>query len=726
MIKRKAARFDLHDALSRYSYDHAVICTYTFEPDFFENYCLEKFNSLNSNRNLTVLVDRGIYESLILGPISGRPEQANIRYFFHPISVPGVFHPKLFLFVSKKKARLILGSANFTQPGITSNAELIGCFDYEEEQNTRFVSLFRSAFAFIVKVSNRWPSKTLDSNLRAIFSDAPWLVAENEDMQGNEMSLIHNLETPLWEQIVSEVSSPVKSVHVLSRFFDSSPVLLDRVCKDLRPEKIKIFTQNGITTMTKDYLRHPMVKGKKAEIMLCKYTDENHHQPLHAKAIAIEKGSRRLLAFGSANFTSSALLKDASRGNLEIMLLARDLTTFDFNPDKLFDPDKTALLLKDEATLLTRTQEDEYKTFPNRDIKLMDAILDESGIRISAVIPKAIQRNEIFVSLIMQGDIWELLSLLSTGEDKYIAQVPNDMRQRLNAASSIVRIEVIAQGITLSASNPLFLDNLQDIQTGRSIRRERHIKEAQQSADQFLTVINDIIQADDEEALKIFLTYCNIPVIEASQSAFFARVRPAWEGSNGMMRLGERNLTLFDTLHDAANYFLNRHFKKLQQHLEYGTLNGVPNFMHIFRAMITITHMQVERAVQGFESKLKPMRADEWATCRSRLDFYFNEFEEIMSCLCAEYLPMMLRHYKRAAVREHAAVDLDPLREICLSMLGVRERVETAIRSHLRVKTTSGQIVKPPYYLCIFDQQRWSKFAAQLRMLLADAEKALG
>lgn len=61
----KQTSLNLHDLLYHSSYNHAVICTYTFEPDFFEEYCLEKFNSLKTNGNITVIVDHETYVQAI-------------------------------------------------------------------------------------------------------------------------------------------------------------------------------------------------------------------------------------------------------------------------------------------------------------------------------------------------------------------------------------------------------------------------------------------------------------------------------------------------------------------------------------------------------------------------------------------------------------------------------------------------------------------------------------
>src|SRR5687768_10583479 len=116
-----AKRFDLHDALKKTRYDHAVFCTFAFEPQFFEGYCLDRFKALNENNNVSVLMDRRMYDGLLDCPASEWPRLAGVRYLLHPVRVPGVFHPKLFLLASKDRGLLVVGSANLTRAGLTTN-----------------------------------------------------------------------------------------------------------------------------------------------------------------------------------------------------------------------------------------------------------------------------------------------------------------------------------------------------------------------------------------------------------------------------------------------------------------------------------------------------------------------------------------------------------------------------------------------------------------------------
>src|SRR4051812_34322281 len=120
MSRSNSQKINLHDLYLKTKFDHGIICTYTFDPFFFEDYCLEKFNSLSENGNLSVMVDRGIYDELLLTE-NERPKLANIRYLLVPIQARRTFHPKIVLLATRKKGLLVIGSANFTRAGLTSN-----------------------------------------------------------------------------------------------------------------------------------------------------------------------------------------------------------------------------------------------------------------------------------------------------------------------------------------------------------------------------------------------------------------------------------------------------------------------------------------------------------------------------------------------------------------------------------------------------------------------------
>src|ERR1039458_3301263 len=95
--RNRQNRLNVQEALSKHVFHNAVLTTFTFDPLFFEDYCLEQFSSLTSNNNISVIVDRSTYESVVSAPEMQRPKIANIRYLLHPVTVPRRFHPKVFL-----------------------------------------------------------------------------------------------------------------------------------------------------------------------------------------------------------------------------------------------------------------------------------------------------------------------------------------------------------------------------------------------------------------------------------------------------------------------------------------------------------------------------------------------------------------------------------------------------------------------------------------------------
>lgn len=677
MARKATTRFDVHEALNSRAYDHAVICTFTFEATFFEEYCLEKFASLNNNGNITVLVDRGIYEKAFLGPESQRPRKANLRYLLQPISASGVFHPKLFLLASKNSGRLIIGSANFTRPGITSNAEMVGCYDYEADKDESYKSLFQAAFSYLTEVSRRWHGDNLVSNLSTITRDAAWLLAEDEPVT-HVPAFLHNLTAPLWEQITAPITPPVDNIYILSRYFDAHPNILDRVTGDLRPSRVKIFTQNGITNMTPAWLKHPLIKTGTAGIMLCRYMDEGHPQPLHAKSIIIEKDGECFFAFGSANFTSAALLRSAQLGNVEILLSFQGVPVKDLRPERLFDPGNTAVHLRDKEALQTSRSEEESVEHSSHSIALLEATLDlnRDHISIRAIIPTDASYDRLSAKLTFQNQASKSVEVSYTQDQTYSALITKELTQRIETQSTIIRLEAFKERERVADSNSLLVVNLKDIKTDRPVRRERHIREAQQSATQFSTVLRDLIAAGDDEALLTFLNFCDIPVTGVTRPVMFRGTKPVWDGGAEMRNLGEKNLVIYTQLHQAAVAFFDKHFKKLRRHVEWRDLNGVANFLHIFLAMGSILRAQVERAVIGLESKSQPVTSAEWAECRKHMDTYYDRFKQLMDCLWKEYLSPMLREYKIDDVREQFSPDLQPVHDLCVDMLNYRDRIE--------------------------------------------------
>src|SRR5262249_39790355 len=149
----------------------------------------------------------------------------------------------------------------------------------------------------------------------------------------------------------------------------------DRVRDTLRPKLCRIYTENGRTTMTEAWLRHEWVRAGGASIQFCSIFDHDHPQRLHAKGCAIVRGDRVRLVFGSANFTRAGLFSTAADGNVEAVLVANELTLKSCDPERLFDPCKTA-----RSEPLRTSPRPKEPSQPPTQVRLVEAALDEDHL----------------------------------------------------------------------------------------------------------------------------------------------------------------------------------------------------------------------------------------------------------------------------------------------------------------------------------------------------------
>lgn len=712
---------NLHDILAKHAFEHAIFCTYVFDSKFFEGYCLDRFASLRENNNITVLVDRGTYDELISGPPSQWPRLANVRYLVHPIQAARTFHPKIFLLASRSRGLLVIGSANLTKPGITSNAELVGVYHFEEKKHEQHRGLFRQAVRFLHSLADRWPGVELISNLDEMLTKTPWLSADYE--VATHGRLIHNMETPIWSQICDGLTGPVDTVHVLSRYFDATPHQIDRIASTLAPRHIVFWTQNEITTMTTAWLRHPLVKKRVASIRLCSYDDDGHRQPLHAKAIAIVRGKMMTLAYGSANFTTAGMFSDASKGNVETMLCLNEIPLTSQTPEQLFDPAGTAKILEDSRQLVTAATQKK----PGGEVALVN--LKAASVEDGRLVCRC-EANEgaadIVRAAVLTFNDSDLIrvALRHRSEGTWLGHLDEEVLFKSDEHTTIVHLEGRPDE---RLSNRVLLVNLQDMVSNRSQRRERRIHEAQQSAAHFARVLDELLAASDTQALIRFLTYCDIQITDAARPLPFARPRPAWTGDEEMRRIGERNLREYASLHEAVVGFCERHLRRLHRHRERVSIEGAPNFMHIAVAIANVLRAQVEMVLIGFEHIRMPLANTEWWEHRDRLVRYLELFKEVMHIVFSEYMPKLPRLDNNAVAQGSIRSDIAPLAELWQGIRRVRNRLDACEGNGLSVRTPGGNVVTP--FIRddhLISSRRWYAWDQDVQTAVVATTKLLG
>jgi hypothetical protein len=721
MSRALTERINLPARLRGRRFDAAVATTYTFDPVFFEEYCLERLAAFGDTSSVTVFMDRGTYDAMILGPEHARPKQANLRYLVHPVSVGSTFHPKLWLFVSPDAGRVVVGSANLTRPGFMGNAELIGTYDVEIGKGERWKGLCQQAFAFLVRIEQRWPGRAAASNLREIERQAPWLVSE---MDGGSKELFDNLDTPIIETLKTRITGrAVETLYVVSPYFDPTPDLLDDVMKALRPSRVQMFTQNGTTTLTKDWLKHPAVRQGKVEIFLCRYAHNDRPQCLHGKLIAVEMSGQTLVTFGSANFTSPALLRTASDGNVECVVSRMLGRAIDVR--KICDPLSSGMRLKDEKDL--RSAVSPWEAPPAaKAISLREVTLEGEAVVAELDREPRVEMARVEARCLLRAGTEVSVRLTKKTGLKYVADAPPTLIESAYRASTIVRVVSVRGDRVLGESNWVLLTNLLDIRSGESVRRQRLIRDAYDGPAQFFEVLRNLLE-HDEDALREFLALCDIPVTEAPKPFGRRGGKAAWD-AEGMRTLQERNLRVFTSLHEAVMSFADRHLRRLRRHVEYGTVAGVENFMHIALAVGGTLRAQMQRLSVGLDALTRNLSPDEWGSYRQQSDDNLEKLREVVLCTTRDYVPTMLRRYGLAKVRVRIEPDIEPFEQVWTDVRDTRNMIEDLRETRLRVLTEKRLEVKPPYNdnVNLMAEKLWTSFSEEMEAELRSVREMLG
>ena len=723
-MRKGLTKIDLHARLKKHAFEHAIITTYSFGASFLEDYALANLNALQDNGNISILVDEREYQDLLDAAeqkTESFPKHANLRYLLHPVGVPGAFHPKIFLFAGKRRGLLIIGSANFTLPGLGSNAELVAAFDYEEDKDEAALPVFQAAMGFFEQVAARWPSDRLELNLNTLKTDVLWLSKTSDHISREDLPvLLSNLERPLWEQLVERLPKPAQELSVLSPYFDAQPALLKHVMNPGGIPKVIIYTQNGTTTLTSSWLEAPAFLRGDLRIRLCSYSDEEHYQKLHGKAYAFDCGRETFYAFGSANFSTPALRRTAHDGNLEVLLCYPPVSGKPRAPEAWFDPDESAVELKNASELITSAKNpDEREGKPKAfSVHLTEALVDEDSLKLktaSSDLPKQ------SMCQITQGNTRPFILRLNRSEAGTIHVVLDPAQQkRLHDAPAIAQLGTQSSAHWTPLSNPLLISNLQDFVTGRDLRRERQLREARESPQRFMDVLTALSQGDDEERLKQFLTYCDIPIDLTVR--LFQRRHLTAEIDGARLEvfrvLGLRNLRHFEVLHDAVVDFIRRHRRRLDQHIERGTVKGIPNFLHILLTMGSLLLSQIERVVAGLKVETTvQMTPDRWAQIRNQLAIYYLELFELLQRTAVDYLDAMIKSSTRAKVRAEFGDNLQKLVNLYDQAMKDRDVIDALQRSHLEIVTLTRHGVGPGFFNTLLADDSWSRFQTRIRNL---------
>lgn len=318
-----------------------VTTSFTFDAELFEEQCLARFLSIQSNPNETAkayLVEREeklsqCFSCVLVDRAHAAPDRS-LRWALLPVTLPrgGFLHAKITLLVWERFVRVIIGSANLTVPAYRQNQEVVTALDFGSQAGlppvllSQCVSFLRqvSMFAHGSGRALSGPHATLTIFLNSVEERVASLPpAERGDDECTLIPLIPGGETVIKQlQDVWKGSAPNRA-WVLSPFYDEgdkasqtaacfASLLTTKGKRDLyftAPGRrlpdgtVQIDCSEALKHSSHPSLHHGFsIVDERVEV-----EGKQEQRPLHAKAIWLERDERALYLVGSSNFTAAGL-----------------------------------------------------------------------------------------------------------------------------------------------------------------------------------------------------------------------------------------------------------------------------------------------------------------------------------------------------------------------------------------------------------------------------------
>ena len=582
-----------------HGYEVAVLSTFGLNLNFFENYLMRQDGLLSCN-DICVFTDKRIYEAFIGD--NYHPQWLNRKYLVANVPTNGIFHPKLYILASEKKAVIGIGSANLTREGVASNLEIISFFEVSDK-NYRYAPLLKGCVNFFARLSEASGSNAAQKIVLELADVTAKLTSVDGEIG---IKLLHNLDLPLFEQLESLTSGmKVKRIKVISPFYDSELKLVPYLKKKYPNCEIEIFLQQGKSNF-------PAKAFPGGGDGLSIYVYKGIERYIHGKAILFDCGKRKYLFTGSANFSDSALLKAKFSGNIEAGIWGEiDNNTAEilFNPLGI-----TAEKLKRSVDIKTTNDvEEAFSPFIDPTIHFVFEVTEECGFLLLHVDNKIDATKFVPRSLL-------LFKLNGTIEISYTEKV--DLKREGIQGKDVFALQVSGNnkdGKTIY-SNTTWITRLEK-RNENSIRNK--CRRIFTSPFELANLLNEIMMRESVEELRSFLLHFDIPLdlILQSYHGNFASMEtkgniPGALPENLYRALDNNEIT------DLLKYFLNRLFDKLDAHYANVQLMKIPNFMLIYAALFSMLEFIHNRIIKENADPL--IGSKQWAKIRHDYEFVLS------------------------------------------------------------------------------------------------------
>lgn len=330
--------------------------TFTFDAEHFDHHCLGQFLGLENDADregLPYLVEREtelakVYAGVLVDRHHAKGSHS-LRWDLLSVRVPGgIQHAKVSLLCWEHSVRILIGSANLTEPGYRQNRELVTAVDSTKDGAHHalvgeVVKFLKTVLKFtpqgdgasgpkeraeqflkqVTQIVRVWPGARAMPGLSVAF--APTLPTAKRSVARSS-----------WQQALEEATRSnrkLQRIAIASPFFDQGDASGfvetvygalhrsgDRVVELAAPVQVEEAAEVARLAAPSAFLR----VAEEGDIALAVYQlpavdQHGNRRPWHAKALVLESDSRTVLLTGSANCTLAGL--GINRANIEAGLL---------------------------------------------------------------------------------------------------------------------------------------------------------------------------------------------------------------------------------------------------------------------------------------------------------------------------------------------------------------------------------------------------------------------
>ena len=327
--------------------------TFTFSSIFFEEECLGRFLSLESDAEddkLQFVIEQQERMAQLTAAVALVDQRhcegkRSLRWDLLPARLRGRFmHAKVSLLAWQNTVRLIIGSANLTEDGYRRNQEVFGQVDYHEDCEAprdlleQVLNFLRRLIAESVVGADQSPAVARSRRLLTQVEEmsAGWGVTPELARRApiRLFPVLSGLGEPGVLDQLWPIQRPPSSAYVVSPFFDPGAKLDGPTAKlwtimRQRGEAKVVFCvdtepipgSDKLLAHAPDSLYGSEPKGRPSVSTSFHQVIDPDHRPLHTKAIWLEDGERfGVYMIGSSNFTSAGL-NFSGKGNVEANLV---------------------------------------------------------------------------------------------------------------------------------------------------------------------------------------------------------------------------------------------------------------------------------------------------------------------------------------------------------------------------------------------------------------------